>query len=105
MKIKHWQGYGFVNAECIKKQNLSTLLDTRIMRIKVKGNHEWGLLREDAYDVKRWLLEKFDKSAKELDTRDVFVKCDYLPDEDGVECALYEIAYGKDIRAIVQKGN
>lgn len=101
MKIKHWQGYGFVNAECIKKQNLSTLSDAKIMQVKVKGDHEWGLIREDAYDVKRWLLERFDKSAKELSPRDVFVHCNYLPSEDGVECALYEIAYGKDIRMVI----
>lgn len=102
MKIKHWQGYGSVNATCVAKEMVSALADVRIIHIKVKGNHEWGLIRDDVYDVKRWLLDKFDKSAKDLNPyHDVRVKVELQPSENGEEVAMYHIAYGKDLRNIM----
>lgn len=63
MKIKHWQGYGTVNAKKISKtvENGKTILV-----VKVSGNHEWGLVREDLYDLKWWLIDRFDKAAKDI---------------------------------------
>ena len=63
MKIKHWQGYGTVEAKKISKKTrdgITTLV------VNVTGNHEWGLIREDMYDLKRWLVDRFDRSAKEI---------------------------------------
>lgn len=60
MHIKHWQGYGFITAKKISKtvkNGITTLV------IKVSGNHEWGLVREDIYDLKWWLIDRFDKSV------------------------------------------
>lgn len=59
MKIKHWQGYGTVNAEKVSKKTaggITTLV------VRVSGNHEWGLIRDDEYDLKTWLVKRFDKS-------------------------------------------
>lgn len=56
MKIKHWQGYGTVSAQKIPDKNCT-------LHIRVTGNHEWGLLRRDAYDLYRWLVKRFDRSV------------------------------------------
>ena len=57
MKIKHWQGYGTVNATKIK--------DSNTLHVKVVGNHEWGLYRNDDYDLFNWIVKRFDR--KETD--------------------------------------
>lgn len=66
MKIKHWQGYGCVDA---KKISVSThndpfYGDTKTMHIRVTGNHEYGIERNDKYDVFNWLLKRFDKTVE-----------------------------------------
>jgi len=58
MRIKHWQGYGVVNAVRTKDKNFS-------LCVTVSGNHEWGLYRNDMYDLFRWLIQKFDKEWKD----------------------------------------
>ncbi len=58
MKIKHWQGYGTVNAEKIYKQSNE---GETVLKVKVTGNHEWGLVRDDEYDLINWLVKRFDK--------------------------------------------
>lgn len=59
MKIKHWQGYGTVNAV---KENRTVRNGEVTLTIKVTGNHEWGLVRDDEYDLINWLVKRFDKS-------------------------------------------
>lgn len=56
MKIKHWQGYGTVNAVRVKDRSCT-------LHIRVSGNHEWGLERNDTYDLYNWLIKRFDKSV------------------------------------------
>lgn len=56
MKIKHWQGYGTVSATRIKDKNCT-------LHIRLTGNHEWGLRRDDMYDLYNWLVKRFDKSV------------------------------------------
>ena len=91
MKIKHWQGYGSVNAKVTKK-SLNFLKNEKTITIKVWGNHEWGLDRsEDYYDVHRWLLSRFDKQASYRDILNV--EFTYLEDFEGQECAQYHITY------------
>lgn len=51
MKIKHWQGYGSVNMKVLKNTPNLVIID-------VYGEHEWGLDRDDKYDVCKWLLNK-----------------------------------------------
>ncbi len=55
MKIKHFQGYGCVNATKVKD-------DTCTLHVKVVGNHEWGIHRDDLYDLYNWLVKRFDKT-------------------------------------------
>lgn len=55
MKIKHWQGYGCVNAVKIKDK-------TCTLHVRVTGNHECGIRRDDEYDLYNWLVKRFDKS-------------------------------------------
>lgn len=55
MKIKHWQGYGTVTAVKIKDTACT-------LHIRVTGNHEWGLIRRDVYDLFNWLVKRFDKT-------------------------------------------
>lgn len=91
MKIKHWQGYGTVNA---KKLFMNTSDDgiTELV-IEVKGNHEWGLVRDDEYDVANWLVKRFDKDF--IDYRDIiYLKIDEDYDIDTHEdIAIYTINY------------
>ena len=63
MKIKHWQGYGCVEARKVKKTTKNGITN---LVVEVMGNHEWGLVRRDVYDLKRWLVDRFDKSAKDI---------------------------------------
>lgn len=61
MKIKHFQGYGIVNAKKVSKkvkEGVATLI------IEVWGNHEWGIERNDVYDVFNWLVKRFDKGCE-----------------------------------------
>lgn len=74
MKIKHWQGYGCVDAKKVSRTD-----DTLV--IHVWGMHEYGLERTDEYDVFEWLVSKFDKTRK--DYRDIVSVStdDYYTDE------------------------
>ena len=63
MKIKHFTGYGFVNATKIKDPNCT-------LHIRVEGDHEQGLKRDDLYDVFNWLIKRFDKRMKEVSYAD-----------------------------------
>ena len=94
MKIKHWQGYGCVNAKKIKK---STKRGMTTLVVEVTGNHEWGLRRDDMYDLKRWLVDRFDRSAKDIPYWNMEYVCgvDYFKAENGcdTERAIYTFTY------------
>ncbi len=61
MKIKHFQGYGSVTATKVKDS-------TCTLHVKVVGNHECGIRRDDEYDLFNWLVKKFDKSLPDYMT-------------------------------------
>lgn len=99
MKIKHFAGYGFVEAEKVsyrEYEKYGELLKEIVIR--VTGDHEWGLEREDTYDVYHWLLVKFDKKVKpysltlieNLEIQDYFKE---QPDHSFIEVADYIITY------------
>jgi len=56
MRIKHFAGYGTVNAVKVND-------GTAKLHVRVTGLHEWGLRRDDEYDLYTWLVKRFDKSA------------------------------------------
>ena len=95
MKIKHWQGYGSVNAKVVKK-TASTSKGVKTITIEVVGNHEYGLNRSrDKYDIYNWLLKRFDKNVE--DDRDI-IKIEYTEDSIridncDVDRGVYVITY------------
>ena len=63
MKIKHFAGYGTVNA--IKIKDIKTGENTRRIVIKVFGNHERGIYLTDSYDIYNWLVKRFSKHCND----------------------------------------
>jgi hypothetical protein len=61
MKIKHFAGYGTVEAKKMPANGAT-------LHIRVSGNHECGLRRDDEYDLFNWLIRKFDKSIPDYPT-------------------------------------
>lgn len=57
-KIKHFAGYGTVNAGKIKD-------NTCTLHIRVEGNHEWGIDTHDEWILYCWLVRRFDKHVPE----------------------------------------
>lgn len=98
MRIKHWQGYGCVNAK-VTRQSFNTWSNLREITIEVKGNHEYGLDRsDDKYDVFNWLLKRFDKNVVNMSDRIIKgIEFQYLPsvreNNCDVERAQYTIVY------------
>lgn len=97
MRVKHFAGYGSVEVKKVsKKPIINDYGENKTeMVLQVKGNHEWGLVRNDIYDVKRWIFEKFEKNFKGNDY-DIYmdIKDDYI-NENGidVEVATYTFVY------------
>lgn len=56
MRIKHWQGYGCINAKKLSEQEINN--NTMLLTIELNGNHECGLCRYDTYDIFNWLLNR-----------------------------------------------
>ena len=100
MKIKHFAGYGSVEAKKVSKTIKTNHFDEKLvtLTIQVKGNHEWGLVRDYSYDLYHWLLKRFDKSIK--DYYDIcgnlqYSYKDYYVNENGlnVEVCTYTFTY------------
>lgn len=77
MRIKHWAGYGTVNAKKINDWHMVKPFGDetfRLIQIEVTGEHERGLCIYDDYDIHRWLGRYFakDKTYKDL----VFARVD-----------------------------
>ena len=92
MKIKHFAGYGSVQAKKVSKTKIG---DKTKLVVEVKGNHEWGIVRNDIYDVRRWIFNKFEKNFNGEDYDiDMSIKDDYVK-ENGidVEVATYTFIY------------
>ena len=88
MKIKHWQGYGCVNAKKISKAKSGQ--NVRLV-VEVSGNHECGLIRNDVYGVHKWLLSRF---AKDCAAPGDVLNMQIVSDESGdVDVARYEFTY------------
>lgn len=91
MRIKHFSGYG-----CIEATKISGTINQLV--VKVKGNHERGLDRSNYYsDVFNWLVKRFDKEHDDYeDISDIeFSYGPYEKDKygDSVETAIYTIYF------------
>lgn len=78
MRIKHFAGYGCVNAFRIKDKECD-------LHIQVVGNHEWGIERNDTYDAFRWLVKRFKRNIGEDDRiiKEMKTVSGYTIDENG----------------------
>ena len=65
MKIKHFSGYGSVNAKkVLKKCGFNEYGESQtVLVIDVTGDHERGLVPYIEWDAAAWLLRYFDKPA------------------------------------------
>jgi uncharacterized membrane protein len=89
MKIKHFQGYGTVDAKKVSRRVRNDGLIELV--VQVIGNHEYGIVRNDTYDVFRWLVKRFEKTAdnyrqiKEMNIDEKTVTWNGQP----TDCAIY----------------
>ena len=97
MRIKHFMGYGSVNAKVVEKglkTDVANGLLRKYLKINVWGNHEWGLVREDKYDINSWLIKKVAKV--DIDYRQIEdIDWNTIPDIDGQEAVQYIIKYNE----------
>ena len=90
-KIKHWQGYGTVDAKLLKKTPDE-------MVIQVSGMHEYGLDcdKYDTYRVYEWLVKRFDPTKTERDIQSVDIDDDYERRGNvDIEVCTYTIHFGR----------
>lgn len=90
-KIKHWQGYGSVDAKLLKKTPDE-------MVIQVSGMHEYGLDcdKYDTYRVYEWLVKRFDPTKTERDIESVDIDDDYERRGNvDIEVCTYTIHFGR----------
>ena len=88
MKVKHWQGYGSVDMKVISRKQVANI---KTIVVRVSGNHEWGLVRDDEYDIYHWICSRFAKDCKSyVDIIDTHIQSDYTKD---VETCDYTIIY------------
>jgi hypothetical protein len=97
MRVKHFAGYGSVEVKKVsKKPFINEYGENKTkMVLRVKGNHERGLVPFDIFDVKKWIFDKFEKNftKSEYDIN-IEIKGDYIK-EGGldVEVADYTFVY------------
>ena len=75
MRIKHFAGYGCVNAKKIalfKKDNKTTLI------VSVSGDHEYGLKPFIIDDSIKWLAARFYKHILNIPTYKIYIDYDYI---------------------------
>jgi hypothetical protein len=97
MRVKHFMGYGSVEVKKVSKTSIVNGYGENKTKLvlRVKGNHECGLVRNDIYDVRSWIFNKFEKNFKGDDYAIYMdVKDDYIK-ENGldVEVAIYTFVY------------
>lgn len=70
MRIKHYAGYGSVNAKKLKhetKDGITTLV------VNVSGDHEWGLRPFIIEDSIQWIAARFDKSIVNIPWYNIYI--------------------------------
>lgn len=93
MKLKNFCGYGTINAKKITK---NTYNGETVLSVLVTGNHEQGLIpyyisSYNDYLMKKWLIERFDKSTKDISKLNHYTVAEYI----NIECtaAQYTFVY------------
>jgi len=97
MRVKHFAGYGTVNVTKVSKEKFTNEHgeEKTKMVLLVKGNHECGLVRDDIYDVRRWIFNKFEKAFNGKDYEiDMDIQPDYVKENgEDVMAATYTFIY------------
>lgn len=92
MKLKHFAGYGVINAKKVYKganQN-----GVNILRVAVYGDHEQSLLTSDLYTLYKWLFLRFEKNSEVKNPYTDFIDVRYKwIDVNGSEGVLYSFYY------------
>lgn len=100
MKIKHFQGYGSVNAQKVERVKCKDIYGRPLAKLVVKvwGNHEYGLEVNDTYDVFKWLVSRFDKTIKDYTkVLDFKTECSYQRNNNcDEEVCIYTIICNAD---------
>ena len=96
MKIKHFAGYGSVEAKKTSARKLPN--GTRELVITVTGNHERGIERDDSYTLFWWLVKRFDKKVKsDRDIVSYTMHDDYIKQGNlDVEQCVYTFVLAKE---------
>lgn len=93
-KMKHWQGYGSVDAKKIADYPYGS--SKRKTVVMITGNHEYGIVREDPYDVFRWLGKRFFPACRDyrrIEDLAVVPGTEKAPDGTEIDTAVYEVTY------------
>lgn len=95
MKIKHFAGYGTVNAKKIFRKDINR---TTTLRVLITGNHEYGLSKpfNDPYLIYNWIVKRYDKREVLLNTLQYICDDGYTYDNGSGKCieyAEYTICY------------
>lgn len=93
MRIKHFAGYGCVNAKKIKyetKDGITTLI------INVSGDHEYGLKPYIIEDSIQWLAIRYDKNIINIPWYNIYID---INNNYGMPCdtLTYTFKYRRDI--------
>lgn len=97
MRVKHFAGYGSVEVTKKSKTKVTDICGNTKNKLvlQVKGNHEWGNVRDDIYDVRRWIFNRFEKNftGDDYDIQ-MSIEDDYVRENDiDVEIATYTFIY------------
>ena len=93
MRIKNYCGYGVINAKKISRTRSNGEVS---LHIRVSGNHECGIHRDDEYDVANWLVKRFDKQFTDYRSiRSMRLEDSFEKDANGsyVDVCDYYITY------------
>lgn len=90
MKLKHFHGYGSLDVTKVKDTSCT-------LHIRVKGNHECGLRRDDLYDLYVWLVKRFDKTIPDSGAwRKMNPTVTIIESiENGIDVCDYKFTYSK----------
>lgn len=96
MKIKHFAGYGNVDAKKISTKRVGVHGELTNVVIRVVGNHEWGIYRTDKYDVVQWLGKRLIKDLEDdrcITSMTVTPSYEKGADGTDVDVCEYDITY------------
>lgn len=94
-KLQHWQGYGSVNAKKLAEYPAGRGGKKKVI-IMIKGNHEYGIVRNDPYDVHRWLSKRFFPDCADysrISELNIIEGSETDADGGSIDTAVYEITY------------